>query len=348
MDGHCFKPKLASEIAFLLLFLLSLLHFPVIYGDSEEAYLLIDPPAYVAKETSEIYVVSVNISNVKNLHKAYLSLAYNSSFLDVTTISQGSFFPRSQSHFDFKLDSLSGLIEVNLSLTNSAAALNGDGSLVKISFKVIQNSTSCAYSTLNFRETLLLNPESTPIAHQSVGAVIFWKSIYDPYIEGGSLDVYTQKAGKGPDEPGGTFLVFDVVYLFSEAKYNNWSTPQQLVTFQVINPHNETILVRTAITNQEGVAKISFRIPPTMSSIGVWVAISTVSLVEKVIWDATVFKALPIPTVGGNTVGGDVNPMEYKTDGCDRDNMAFYLVTVLTLTLFYTLIRRKSKGKCKL
>ena len=293
----------------------------------------------MAEEIGEVYVISVNISNVKNLYEAYFTLAYNVSFLDAITVSQGSFFPELQSHFDFKIDGLSGLIEVNLSLTNSSVSLNGDGSLVKITFEVTQNSTTCAYSTLNFKEILLLNSESTSISCQSVEAVVFWKSIYDPYMEGSFLDIYTQKAGKGPGELGGTFWVSEVIYLFSEVKYNNWSVPQQMVAFQVINPYGETILVRTAITDQEGIANISFRIPPLIKSIGVWTVISTVSLAQNVIWDITVFEVRSVPTVGGNIL-----PIKYETNNYSRvGNTALYLVAVLTLTLFYTMAMRRRK-----
>ena len=321
--------------------MLPFLHFPTVYGATEVTYLLIDPPAYIARENAEIYAISVHISNVKNLHEAYFSLTYNTSFLEVITVSQGSFFPQSQSIFDFKVDSLFGRIEVDLLLTNSTTTLNGDGSLAEITFRIIQNSTSCAYSTLNFQETLLLDSELTPIAHQSVGAVVFWKSTYDPYIEGSSFDIYTQKAGKGPDEPGGTFLILDVVYLFSEVKYNDWPVPHQIVAFQVINPCNESVLVRTAITNQEGLANISFRIPPIASSIGVWTVISTVSLAQEVIWDTITFKVRPIPTVGG-----PVCPIEPKTNKCDRVNKATLysiITTILTLTLFYTVTIKRRK-----
>ena len=339
--NNYYKPRLKFKIliiAFLLLFLFSFLLFPAVYGDSELTYLLIDPPAYVAKENAEIYTINVNISNVKNLHEAYFTLTYNTSFLDVITVSQGSFFPRSQSHFDFKVDSLSGLIEVNLSLTNSLISLDGEGSLAEIAFKVIQNSTSCAYSTLNFQKILLLDSELAPIAHQSVGAIVFWKSIYDPYMEGRSLDVYTQKAGEGPNKPGGVFFVFEVIHLFSEVKYNNWSVAQALVAFQVINPYDETVFVRTSITNQAGLANVSFRIPPIASSVGVWTAVSTVSLAEKVVWDIVVFEVHP------PLVGGDVQTIDYKTTKYDRtDKTTFYSVAILTITVFYTLIRRKRK-----
>jgi len=69
-----------------------------------------------------------------------------------------------------------------------------------------------------------------------------------------------------------------------------------------LNPSDEVVLIRTAITDEEGVATTSFGIPLTLSSNGTWTAISTVSLADKVIWDITTFQVYLIIPVEGYSV----------------------------------------------
>ena len=80
-----------------------------------------------------------------------------------------------------------------------------------------------------------------------------------------------------------------------------------------MNPSDEVVLIRTAITDEEGLATTSFRIPLTLSSNGTWTAISTVSLADKVVWDITTFQVYLIIPVGGYSVSINVKSQKEPT-----------------------------------
>ena len=172
---------------------------------------------------------------------------------------------------NFEFEDAFGCVKVCISLTDSEAGISGDGTVAYLNFKVIQGPEVCTSSTLSFNRTLLLNSALTPIAHDSVGAVYFWKStLTDPSDDGGRLDLYTQKGGVGLNMAGGDFMAGEMVHLISKVTYNNAPVQNELVAFEVLNPSDEVVLIRTAITDEEGLATTSFRIPLTLSSNGTW------------------------------------------------------------------------------
>jgi hypothetical protein len=67
----------------------------------------------------------------------------------------------------------------------------------------------------------------------------------------------------------------------------------------VINPSNETVLIRTVFTDKDGLATANFRIPSLIRSIGNWSLISIVDIREKAVWDTLVFSAKYGLAVGG-------------------------------------------------
>ena len=267
-------------------------------------YLCISPYVCVAGEIGEVFELSVDIVNVQNLHSVGFTLAYNTSLLDVAQVAQGSFFPPPPgSRFELENDDHLGLIKVNISVAGSEPPLDGTGTLVTASFQVVQSSEGCSGSPLNLQQTLLLDAALVPIVHESVGAVYFWRSMQpDPPVGGRSLDLYTQNRGIGPDSPGGIFVINQEVHLFSYVTYNGYPVQQKLVGFEVFNPANETVLFRTAVTNENGLANMSFRIPFINGSIGTWRAISVVEIAEEVVWDTISFEVLSELPVGGYSI----------------------------------------------
>jgi len=107
-----------------------------------------------------------------------------------------------------------------------------------------------------------------------------------------------------------------------------------LVAFEVLNPSDEVVLIRTAITDGKGMAMISFRTPLTLSSNGTWTAISTVSLADKVIWDITTFQVYLIIPVGGHSVSINVKSK--------KEPIAQYTIAIAILTVALTTIKRKT------
>ena len=310
---------------------------PTTYGESVNAYLFITPPMSVAIKVGEVFGLSVNVSNVRDLRKLEFTLIFNASLLDVIDVVQGPFFPPPPSS-NFEFEDALGCVKVRISLTDSEAGISGDGTVAYLNFKVIQGPEVCTGSTLNFNQTLLLNSALTPIAHDSVGAVYFWKSMLaDPSDDGACLDLYTQRGGVGPNVAGGDFTAGEMVHLISKVTYNNAPVQNKLVAFEVLNPSDEVVLIRTAITDEEGLATTSFRIPLTLSSNGTWKAISTVSLADKVIWDITTFQVYLIIPVGGHSAS-----INFKSK---KEPIAQYTIAIAILTVALTTIKRKTTRK---
>ena len=299
LERHRLKSRLCVYSTVLLISLATIIAYrPVAYGDASTAHLFLTPPIHVAKEIDELFSVYVNISEVTNLYSAQFTVTYNPSLLHVQQVSQGAFFPSPpKSRFLFENNESLGFVKVNMTLEASEVPRNGKGTLANISFKVIQASTLS--SPLNLQQTLLLNPSLTPITHDTAGAVYFWKTLQpDPPSGGRLLDLYTQKGGIGPNEPGGDFVLNETVHLISRATYDDQPVQKKLVAFQIINPLNETVATRTAISDSDGFAETFFVIPILPSSIGVWTVVSLVEISAESVWDTTTLHVYGLP-VGG-------------------------------------------------
>jgi hypothetical protein len=145
-----------------------------------------------------------------------------------------------------------------------------------------------------------LDADGKSIIHDAVGAVYFWKTLEpDPPVEGRVLDVYTQKGGSGQGQPDGNFTCGEEVQLISNVTYNGYNVQQKLVAFEVQNPLGQPVVLRTAITDENGQASISFRIPKVLDSIGTWKVISVVEIAEEIAWDIVTFNVISCQPVGG-------------------------------------------------
>jgi hypothetical protein len=207
-------------------------------------------------------------------------------------VAQGPFFPPPpQSSVDkLEINETMGLVWVSVSLSDSESARNGSGTLAVITFNVTYapQPPEKACCVLDLHDSALYNDAMTPIAHESLDGLYFWKSVTeDP--PGLLLDVWTQKGGVGLGEPGGVFTLGEMVYLLSYLTYNEYPVQDKLVSFGVLNPDNETILARVAITDHDGRANTSFRIPSKPESIGTWTAVAVASVAENVTWDFVTF-----------------------------------------------------------
>lgn len=342
LEVHRLKICLEVFATILLVFLLTINCFNhVAYGESAKAYLLMTPPACIAKEIGELFDVAINISSVENLRSVGFTVTYNASLLNVEQIAEGSFFPAPpRSYFEFENNASVGFIKVNMSLAGSETPKNGNGTLAWISFEVVHGPELCVSSPLEFKQILLLDSALAPIAHDSVGAVYLWKSMQpDPPVNGRSLDVYTQRAGVGSDEPGGEFESDEIVYMISRVMYNGDAVQRKLVAFEIQNPFNEIVVIRTAVTSQSGLAAISFRIPNIPTSNGTWRAISVVEIGEKTVWDTISFQVyLRIP-VGGYTS---------LIKGYTREGpLILYPATVAILAVTFTIIKSKTHRRLR-
>lgn len=291
------------------------------------------PPAYIAQDQGEIFDVEIQISTVESLQRCEFTIAYNSSLLDVVEVVRGSFFPPDAA-FDFEKNESHGFVTVNLSVSEGAGPLSGDGTLARLAFEVTDAPITCLESILKLVQIQLHNPNSELIDHKSVSAIFFWRSIQPKEPDGErSIDLYTQKGGEGLGEPGGDFTPGEIVNLFSYVTYEDWPQQGLLVAFQAINPLNETKLVLVAETDEDGFAHVSFRIPELSESVGLWTAISTVDIACEIVWDITTFQ-VDYP-VGGSTLPIDI----YVT----TDPFALHLVLIAILVTSIIAVKHKHK-----
>lgn len=109
--------------------------------------------------------------------------------------------------------------------------------------------------------------------------------------------------------------------------------PQKLVAFEVRNPFNQSVVFRPSITDQDGLAEISFRMLGVPSNNGTWSAISVVEIAEETVWDTLSFRVHITMPIGGYSIPIKGNTTEKTLTLC------LTIVTVLTIVL--TVIKRK-------
>ena len=301
---------------------------------SPENYVFMMPAMHVAREAGETFNISICISCEQQLYKACLTIAYNSYYLEIMEVSQGTFFPSPpDASFDFKDYKIASLIDINISLVNLQKTLIGNGTLALISFRVIQESQECLSIPIQFVKTSLFSTSNTPIDNDFVDAVFFWRSALSDPDGGRLLDVYTQKGGEGIEQPGGVFIPAEEVNLITEVLYNDAPVQHKLVAFQVLNPSGLTVVMRVAKTNSKGIAEISFRIPNLEDSYGRWIVFSTVDIAEKAVWDKLAFNVyLKIP-VGGYSIS--------IRNYTNEKSLIVYLIFIAILIVGFVATERK-------
>jgi hypothetical protein len=305
-----------------------------VHAQPSQAHLLLTPPINVAEEIGELFDVAINVFDVEDLRDVRLTVSFNTSLLNARQVLQESLFPPPpKSYFRWEIDESFGLVKVNASLANSEAPIAGNGTLALIAFEVVEGPESYVSSPIYIQNALLLDSASNSIIYDSVSAVYFWRSMRpDPPAGGPALDVYTQKGGIGPDEPGGQFVAGELVYLISQVTYNNDPVQRKLVAFEVTSPLNESVL-RSAVTDEKGFASISFRPLSLPSSNGTWKAISVVDIAKTVAWDTVSFQVVFIPPVGGYSSTIDEHTLERP--------LTMYILLLAIVTAFFTVIKRK-------
>jgi len=115
------------------------------------------------------------------------------------------------------------------------------------------------------------------------------------------IDVYTQKApldGRGINQSSDAFQPQELVILNANVTYNDAPVAQKVVSFSVNgppNPFENITLLRTATSDQNGMANVSFRIPwpdvdPEKKVFGKWSVIATVDIADQTAVDTLTFQ----------------------------------------------------------
>jgi len=290
----------ASTILVFLILLLSLCSITQLCSatDPSNTFIHVAPLVHVANETGELFDIAINISNVHNLHSVEFRLSYNTSLLDAIEVVQGPFLPPPPlSSLMFEINESVGFVWMNISAVDSEPGPSGNGALARITFNVTLGS-KCSYSILDLQDTSLYDDSMTEISHSSIGGLYFWKSLQpDPPVQGGLLDLFTQRGGVGPSEPDGVYCEGEMVELYSNVTYNGWPEQNNLVAFQVIEPIGSTVAMLYSATDQNGLAKVNFRIPSLPDSYGVWTVVSVADVACETVWDIVQFQCAPC--IGG-------------------------------------------------
>jgi hypothetical protein len=233
-----------------------------------------------------------------------------------------------------------GQLEVNVSLADPDMVVDGNGTVAVVGFRVAQGLGPRVNCPLCLREVSLFDASPMPIPYDSLDALFFWKSTQpDPPTEGRMLDVYTLKGGTGSDAPDGMYALGDTVTLISRLTYNDSPVQQKLVGFEVRDPQNESIVFRTAITDANGLAAVSFRIPLVVGMNGTWNAISVADVAEKAVWDTMVFWVnFTLPPVGGYS-------LRVKEHTTENPLVECLLLTVLTAVIVIVKPRMRRRDR---
>jgi len=159
------------------------------------------------------------------------------------------------------------------------------------------------------------------------------------------LDLYSQKpdpySGKGPNKPCDAFEPQESLNLTAYVTFNDEPMANKLVTFQVVDPSNNTVLVRTDDTDMDGIALVEFRIPSD-EPFGWHVALATVEITGKMANDTMAFRVgWIVELLMVETIDQDGNPKtnfakgEHVLFSVTLENIAFVIKNVtLTINLY--------------
>lgn len=172
----------------------------------------------------------------------------------------------------------------------------GDGVLATITFKVIkQKGTLDLTCALDLFDIVMIDKNGNDIPYEPpVNGSVTIKSFSLP---GRVIDVYTQYpapyGGQGPNKPSDMFTPQSLVILYANVTYNFWPVQNKLVSFEIKDPQGNVWDVKCAVTDRNGVATTSFRMPwpcdNPESLFGVWTVVGTVDIADVVVSDTLQF-----------------------------------------------------------
>lgn len=118
---------------------------------------------------------------------------------------------------------------------------------------------------------------------------------------GGNIDVYTERGGKGPNVSSGPFMLGEQVILYANVTYASdtyGSSPEvgKWVTFAVDYPNGATGTFY-GVTDGDGIASCNLLIPVDTDYLGTWTVTATVDVAGDSCIDTMTFEVNPIQQV---------------------------------------------------
>lgn len=332
------KKVSALALAILVGSIVVVMLSPTSHAAYPTTLISLTPPVHIATSVGETFSEIVSFSTSEQVHSVEFTITYNTSLLDVATLSQGSFFPQSfpPTTFTYNKNATAGTLKISISLLDPQTQ-TGNGTLANVIFVVIKDPKSIAFCPIHLEQVTILNFLHQPIDYNTQGAMYFWKymQLPPPPPNPRRVDLYTQKNGTDLNVPGGEFAAGEAVILYANATYNNFPVQHVPVAFQVQNTYNETIAILFGMTDENGIATTQFRIRPDPSVEGVWMSIATVDLSCTTVWDILNFTVHFPYVVGGYTV------TTLKTE----KTLTPYFTTVAILAAVFTATKRKLRRK---
>jgi hypothetical protein len=135
-----------------------------------------------------------------------------------------------------------------------------------------------------------------------------------------ALDLYTQRGGYGPGEPSGDFAPGEIVELTALLTYNGAPVEYKPVGFEVRDATGGIVLIRSNMTDANGLARINFTIRGdcVKEIFGTWTVFAIASVSQQTVNDTLTFRVsgpfLDIYTQ---------KPDPYSGKGLDRASDAF-------------------------
>ena len=120
-------------------------------------------------------------------------------------------------------------------------------------------------------------------------------TVFDCSLVPATIDVYSGKGGRGPNTPGGTYVLNESVVLYAEVRDNiNQTVPNMFVSFGIKFFNTTSVSGLTAFpltgqTNASGIANASFRMYSDAAHAGTWMVYATVRYNDVVLIDALTF-----------------------------------------------------------
>jgi hypothetical protein len=138
--------------------------------------------------------------------------------------------------------------------------------------------------------------------------IFFFRTPFTCWAAGGAadssgraIDVYTNKepfSGQGPDQESDAFEPQEEVILYALVTYNGDPVPGKIVAYNIQGPVNSVenlTLSLSAVTNDAGVASVSFVMPwpdprPQVTIFGTWVVAASVDIAGVIVTDVLSFR----------------------------------------------------------
>jgi hypothetical protein len=134
------------------------------------------PPSQTVDAIGNIFTANVCVSDVFNLYAYEFKLYYNSTVLNGTSVTEGSFLKQSGQNPFFYVEAFTdhynstyGIVWIDSTLTGNVLGIDGEGVLATIKFNAITSSNS---TSLSLSDVKLSDPNSNQIPYASFNGTV--------------------------------------------------------------------------------------------------------------------------------------------------------------------------------